>query len=363
MSRKIYIYPTHKPGPYLPEDYLQSFHDAFRAHPGVRLVNRGGRLGVASLFLNLDARVFIIHWVDLIVFKKFGRLQFLVFLAGIWTLIGLRKQIVWVLHNRQAHNGPHPWVDFAMSLMAKHAHLVLTHSEAGVAFFREQYGACDGDKVFHLPLPAYRAEIVPAAASQWDYVIWGSITPRKRVAEFLEYATQEPFFRDKRILVCGICLDPAYARRIACLAKGPIEFIQKFLAREELDGYLARSTCILFTYSPASVLSSVALVYSLNFNKPIIGPAIGNFLDLKGVVQCYRTFAELPGLDIAQPPDTALIQRYLAENTWARFPQKLLDRLESGGRSGPILRPGERLTGRPPRGPGDRSARGRSPRS
>lgn len=331
MSRKIYIYPTHKPGPYLPEDYLQSFHDTFRAHPGVRLVNRGGRLGVASLFLNLDARVFIIHWVDLIVFKKFGRLQFLVFLAGIWTLMGLRKKIVWVLHNRQAHNGPNSWVDFAMGLMAKRAHLVFTHSEAGVAFFRDRFGSRCGNKAFHLPLPAYRAEIIPAAASKWDYVIWGSISPRKMVAEFLEYAAQEPFFRNKRILVCGICLDPAYAHRIAQLANGRIEFIRKFLTREELDGYLARSACILFTYNPASVLSSAALVYSLNFNKPIIGPAIGNFLDLKGVVQCYRTFADIPELDIAHPVDTALIRRYLAENTWTRFPQKVLDLLESAG--------------------------------
>ena len=72
------------------------------------------------------------------------------------------------------------------------------------------------------------------------------------------------------------------------------------------------------------MLSSAALIYSLNFAKPIIGPRVGNFADMNDIVACYDDFSEIPSLKLT---DGKAALDFIRENTWESFPEKVISSL------------------------------------
>ncbi|MCL2328090.1 MAG: hypothetical protein FWC39_06200 [Bacteroidetes bacterium] len=325
MTKKIYIYPTYTPNRdgSVGNLYIKHFHDAFDTNSNFSLVNRKGKIGITSLFFNLDADLFVIQWVDLIIHKQYGKIQFLFFLMGMITLRILNKKIIWVLHNKSAHKGESKLVDFAMKLMAKYSKIVITHSSEGVTFFNEKYRKKYGEKAHYISHPVYSADIIKSEEIQWDYIIWGGVNERSRVAEFLSFVKDNPFFATKKIVICGYCPDAGYKNKVLQNVTPNITFINEFLPDEKLAHYIARSGCVLFTYNPASVLSSGAMIHSLNFCKPMIAPNVGNFRDMEGAVYCYDTFEDIPLFDYPLTVDSKVISEYIEENTWAKFSGKI----------------------------------------
>lgn len=320
---KVYIYPTYTPSRDKSGNlYIKYFHDAFHKVNNWKVVNRLWQIGITSLLFNLDADVFIIQWVDLIPFKRFGKIQFVLFLFVIKLLQLFKgKRIVWILHNKHAHNGKSKLVDYGMDFIAQYATCVVTHSGEGVTFFNGRYPQYNG-KCYYLPHPVYTSEIYDSKEIQWDYIIWGGIGRRKRIVDFLIYAKHSQFFMGRKILVCGNCSDRAYDNEIKQILWDNVTYMNRFVDDDELRNLIQKSKCILFTYNTDSLLSSGALIYSLNFGKPIIGPNSGNFKDLKGIVSCYNSFEEIPLLK--HDNNSEMVNGYIFENTWERFPQKIL---------------------------------------
>ena len=318
--KSVYIYPTYTPNRDKSGNlYIKYFHEAFKSS-GWKVCNRLWYIGIFSLFANLNTRLFIIQWIDLLPKKRFGKIQFVFFVIGILFLKLINRRVLWVLHNKKAHNGDSLWVDWGMSFMAKFSDYVLTHSEEGVSFFNQNYPKHQG-KCFYIPHPVYSSKIYKSQIEKWDYVIWGSISPRKNVAEFLEFAHNNDFFRKQKILICGRCSNREYARRIEMSCGDNITFENRFLTDSELSERIRCSKCVVFTYLPDSVLSSGALIYSINFCKPIIGPKVGSFEDLKDIVKCYDTFEDIPNIKLFNN-ESACVQ-YIKENTWSALPEKV----------------------------------------
>lgn len=321
---KVYIYPTYTPSRDKSGNlYIKYFHDAFLCDENFKVVNRFWQLGIASLFFNLDAQIIIVQWVDLIPGKRLGKIQFIFYLILILIARLLRKKIVWILHNKHAHKGKSKLVDFGMKFMAQKASVVIAHSKEGCAFFDSMYPNYAG-KCRYIPHPVYSQNVMPPKKSEFDYIIWGGIDKRKNIIEFLEFAKSEPFFDGKKILICGYCRDSDYSEKIRRIAdeKRNIVFLNKFFSDEELADLISRSSVILFTYNPESMLSSGALIYSLNFCKPIVGPRVGNFSDLEGSVQCYDSFSDILRIQLWNNKEKNL--EYISENTWDVFPQRVL---------------------------------------
>lgn len=323
--KNVYIYPTYTPSRDKSGNlYIKYFHDAFNEDGEWKVINRCWKIGIASLAFNLDADVIIIQWVDLIPYKRLGKIQFIFFLLLTKLANLMHKKIVWVLHNKHSHNGNSKLVDYGMSFLAKNATTVITHSEEGVSFFNGMYPKYKG-KCHYLPHPVYSENLYPSKEIKWDYIIWGTINKRKRVFEFLEFAGKNDFLSDKRILVCGRCKDEEYDSDIKRAMGSNVTYINKFLSDEEIVDFISQSAVILFTYNPESVLSSGALIYSLNFCKPIIGPNVGSFADLKGIVSVYNTFEDIPSLDPYKNYDKDLNIKYIKENIWKGLPSKVKD--------------------------------------
>lgn len=323
MMEKVYIYPTYTPSRDKSGNlYIKFFHDAFNKEKGLKIINRLWQIGITSIAFNLDADIFIIQWVDLIPGKRLGKVQFVFFLLLVKVISLLKKEVVWVLHNKRAHNNKSSWVDYGMDFMAKNASCVITHSEEGVSFFNEKYPKYKG-KCHYIPHPVYTSQIYPSKNNEYDYIVWGTVSKRKNVLEFIKFAITSNEMKSQRILIAGRCSDSQYAKKInETITNSNIVFDNRFYSDEELRNLISQSKIILFTYNGESVLSSGALIYSLNFCKPIIGPNVGSFADLKSIVSVYNKFSEIPHLILKSNAEAC--KQYISENLWEGFPNKLI---------------------------------------
>lgn len=318
--KRIYIYPTYTPSRDKSGNlYIKHFHDAFISDANYSVINRFWYLGIASMLFNLDADIFVIQWIDLIPQKRFGKVQFRLFLLVVKIAKLLNKKIIWVLHNKHAHNGVSKMVDIGMTFMSQVSSAVLVHSKEGINFFNELYPYYKG-KCKYIPHPVYSSNIYKSDDIRFDYIVWGTISRRKNIAPFLHEVKENRKFTGKNILVCGKCNDKEYLNTIRNELADNITFINEFIDDERLTNYILQSKAILFTYSTNSLLSSGALIYSLNFCKPIIGPNAGSFADLRGIVSTYNTFSDIPEIEISDNRD--LIESYIKDNLWKSFPYK-----------------------------------------
>ena len=321
---KIYIYPTYTPTRDKSGNlYIKYFHESFEKDSRFKVLNRCWKIGIASMLFNIDAESFIIQWVDLIPMKKMGKIQFLFFLIIVSLAKMLRKRIIWVLHNKQSHTKKSQLVDYGMRFMARKADDVIVHSTEGIAFFNKMYPKEVG-KCRYIPHPVYSTHIFDSSVERYDYIIWGSISRYKNVLSFVKYYNQTPFFANKTLLLCGRCLDDDYNNQIKLetCKNSNIDYRNEFLTDEELQELICQSRTILFTYNSESILSSGALIYSLNFCKPIIGPRVGNFVDMEGVVSCYDCFEDIPNIEIKFNPQW--VKDYIEKNTWSLFPKNFM---------------------------------------
>lgn len=260
--------------------------------------------------------------MDLLPGKRLGKVQTFFFLIAILFAFVLRKRVVWVLHNKRSHSGRSKWVDFLMSIMAKVSTSVVVHATDGMDFFNTKYPHQKG-KCHYIPHPVYTSKKFTSHDVKWDYIIWGSISPRKGITEFLEYVSNSDYLKRKKILIAGRCNDKDYTQRIISLLTPNIEFINKFFSDNELKDLITSCRNILFTYKNDSLISSGALIYSLNFGKPIIAPNDGNFADIPGVVSCYNKFDDIEFISQQNQFDESKLEKYLKEETWDKFPAKL----------------------------------------
>lgn len=319
---KVYLYPKSRgtkdnPG----NQYMNCFVESFKQDGKYKVINHTitGKETIDLLF-NCTAKLFIFSWVESMVFSLVGKLQFLfvALLLFIYRLLG--KDIVWVFHNKHPHYGDTSFSRFAMKTMAQLSTRVITHSSYGVKLFDEQYPEQYG-KCIYIPHPVYDTNIIEPREPKWNYIIWGEVNPRKGILEFLEYAQNHSFYKEKKILICGLCRNMEYVRKIEDYCNERVKYINRFIYDDELRTLISESEHILFTYSSDSVLSSGSLIYSLNFCKPIIGPNVGNFVDLKGIVTCFSKFSDIERMDVKFNPE--LCKRYIHENQWKNMPKKI----------------------------------------
>jgi len=321
IKSKFFLFPNFNPTKDKSGNpYLKLLSSALENH-GVIKNRLIAKLGFTSIFFNLDADIFILNWTETIPFKPFGLVQVFFFTFGIILLKLSQKQIVWIAHNKQCHIRCSLASRWCMWLTAKCANRTITHASEGIRLFQKKYGI---KHIEHIPHPAYFQELKPADAPTYDYIIWGSIDRRKQVLEFIKFARTRPFFIGKNILICGRPQDEAYRKQLQDACAGFCKLKDEFISDEQLDIFLRQSACILFTYKDENTLGSGALIYSLNYGKPIIGPRSGAFADMPGIVSCYDSFKDIEMISAESNGSRDIIESYLKANTWKAFADSLL---------------------------------------
>lgn len=303
--------------------YLREFTESFSKSYSIQ--SKGSRYGLFSILFNFKADIYVLHWIESIN----NVLQGFVYVFSIIFLRLLNKKVVWVLHNKQPHKGNVKLGKFYMKVTAFFCSKIVTHASEGLEYVLLVYGKKAFDKTHYIPHPVYTSNIYSLPNNSinydWDIIVWGNIQPYKNILEFLKFVKASEVLNKKRILICGNCSDDEYLEKITSNLSSNVVFINEFLSESKLQNYLLTSKAILFTYNLDSVLSSGALIYSLNYLRLIIGPNGGAFKDLNSIVSVYDSFEDLELIDYERKPPVSDIEFYIKSNTWAQLPEKIMN--------------------------------------
>ena len=280
------------------------------------------------------ADLLILNWSEDVVNLRYGMLQSLLFNIGVLMARLRGSTIIWVCHNRKSHHRKHPLANQWNRLFYKHiAHKILVHSGDAKAYLSSM-----ANKVVYLPHPRYNRVKTTAGTLPVPNVapvlIWGSIIPYKGLDKFIEqYKKHEQRFET---LIIGKA-KPEYHQYLETLAAGTnIRIVNTFIDDNQLSALFEQTKIVLLPYLHTDTFSSGALIHSINSNKIVVGPQIGNFRDLEEENACvtYTDYRELFNILNALLQDESHYQKtleklqqgmnaYYQENSWDSFASRL----------------------------------------
>lgn len=269
--------------------------------------------------------VFVLNWIENATKWRFGLVQFLLVVCSLAVIKIRRKNIVWMLHNMQPHEGVDVGFRIITSLLFRYADLIISHSHEA-ALVAQKRARCRVEYICHPATPiqtnSCEKTIVPC-----DVLIWGNILPYKGVAEFLQV------FNEKKcklnVVVIGKCSNSKLNERLESLSGGNILYENRFADFAEIAAYVKKSKYVLFPYIGDCVSSSGALIDSVAMGGLAIGPSKGAFCDLEkeGVCLTYSSYDELFSILLSDHPKNS-VASFLEKNTWDRFADLLNELLQ-----------------------------------
>ena len=275
---------------------------------------------------------FFINWIEYLPKQKYGSIQTPAFILFVFIAKLLGKKILWVLHNKYSHtklaqsDGSNTKKKFLFEFMIKQSHLILTHSNAGVAFLNEKFPkhAHKAKYVIHPVEKLY--PVTPKLDKEYDLLIWGTIHAYKGIIEFLNSTSRAGYLKEIKIAIIGICPDPELKSALNKYLSENIIHHDKFFDFKEIAEYANKSRYVLFTYNSDTVLSSGSLMDSICMGASIIGPEKGAFKDLSNYsfIDIYNNYEEIFEIinnskHTKSQPKIHEIEEFCETNNWTNF--------------------------------------------
>ncbi len=330
---RIYLYPITKRGRTdFVNPYVQNLSKALSAHHIVLNKDRPSGSGILDIigYLNRIDMVYL-NWIEDLPDKHRGVIQSIIFilLMGFMKLSG--KKIIWTLHNKTSHFEKNRFLkSILFKLMLNHSDLVITHATDGLTVVP------DSTAKIYFPHPVHfinRSSNKPESKN-YDMIIWGSVNKYKGVDSFLHFLIENDLADTFKILIAGKIAGSDLRIKLENIRSEHrnITLLDRFVEEIELSRLINSSKIILFCYHEGSVLSSGALMESLQYGPAIVGPDVGAFKDLsgKGLIHAYKDYADLIRIieDLLDPSiekkDNAhQIDAFVMENTWDSFSHRI----------------------------------------
>jgi beta-1,4-mannosyltransferase len=332
----IYVFPNSKNLPAESRNpYISHLILSLSRKANVINKNKPSSIGIIDLVLNIHKTdVVSFNWIENIVERRGGLLQIFLFYFVLAVLKLKNGKIVYTLHNKLSHSGNKLfWKNLVFKSVLRHADIVITHSSEGISFAHEQYNV-PLSKLHFFQHPVYPEGMIDFDQVQKngnkdiDILIWGTIAPYKGLDIFLDYISKHELDKKYRILIAGKINPPEYAEKISEYSMS-VEIRNEFISEEILSEYMQRAKIILFTYNSSTVLSSGALIRSLNSLCQIIGPNTGSFKDLAeaGLVSSFSNFDEIPLMIGKMGSKEDLVgkrKKFINANSWDAFAEKFM---------------------------------------
>jgi len=336
--KKVYFYPqfgyttADSPNP-----YIVDFQRALSSHYTI-INKKPNYIGVLDFFKYLfKTDIYIFNWIEDLPVYRYGKLQSIFFLFFLMLCKLFNKKIIWVLHNKYSHFlNKNFWTDLLYSVLMAFSDLILTHSKNGIEYGEDCYPK-HAHKIKYICHPIKQP--FPQQMSlkkEYDFLIWGSISPYKGVLEFLEFAKKNKVMHTFKILVVGKCYDIGYKKLLKPLLSKNILLIDRYFEMEEITKLANQSRFILFTHKATSVLSSGTLIDSIRMQSRIIGPDIGANKDLKALscIETYEKYEDILEinnryLDVEKQIDPNELEKFYKENNWEEFSSKIHELLKN----------------------------------
>jgi len=328
---RIYLYPKYDTSTTsTPNPYMANFEESLAKEHII--VNKSfNNKGVLDFFKYIfTSDLFAFSWIENLSSRKHGKLQIIVFQIFLFIAKLSGKRIVWVLHNKYTHGVvKNRWTDFMFRVMMRNSHFILTHSNGGVDFVKENFPIYLS-KVRYIVHPVKRVFLNNNHEEEkYDFLIWGVILPYKGILQFLKYVNDSGEMRSLRILIVGKCPDYEYKAKINEYLSENIIHLDRYYEVEQIAGFARQSKFILFTYNRESILSSGSLMDSIGMGSVIIGPDTGAFKDLSayGFVKTFNNYSEIIDIykSFGKSKDSlkSEIDSFCNENSWDHFGEKL----------------------------------------
>lgn len=331
-----YIFPfSGRDDPKRTNPYVRKFAevtgDSFR-YLNVDRLSMTGTIDILLKCLEID--VLFLNWVENIPDRRLGVLQVFIYVLAVKILELRCCTIVYTLHNKSSHSPTWKRLkQFVMRFTVRNASLILTHASEGRSFLRENYPDLRATvKVLPHPVDSSRRFVDVESEPAFDLLIWGALLPYKGVLPFLEAVAGDHLLKKFRIKIVGKAPSMTYFESLQSAAPMNVEMENRFVDFDEVEELTKKSRATLFTYQQKSVLSSGALMDALSLGAFVIGPRVGEFVDLEelGFVSTYRSYGEIPRiLENSTQLDRGALRRWLCENTWEEFGKHVSDWVEA----------------------------------
>lgn len=315
-------------------EYIDNFFNTLAQK--VNVINHGKKPASRSAdFFKYMFRsdVMILNWPEDILHLRFGILQLFTSFMTL-TLFKIKGgKIVWVCHNKDSHKKQYPGLrKITRSFYTKISNVIIVLSNDALNYFLKQKG-----KTHFLNHPVYSNPPLLKEHKQvlFDVLIWGRIRPYKGLNGFIESYRKHNNLFNVNIIGYANKSDLEILNQNASGLN--ISITDKFISNDELAYYFQNSKIILLPYADSDTFSSGALIHSLSSNKIVIGPAIGNFIDLykQGACLVYENFTNLFSIinSLLNNPsyyETELsklrkgISNYYKMNSWENFVDEIV---------------------------------------
>ncbi|RYY76508.1 MAG: glycosyltransferase [Gammaproteobacteria bacterium] len=257
-----------------------------------------------------------VHWPDGYIdqknwFKAIQRAFLLTLMMSIAKIKGAR--LVWTAHNLKPHDAFHPkFSQFFLGQFLKLCNGLIFLTNDGKNSFLERYPAQQEIHQAVIPHGHYR-DSYPNPVNQNEaktslglpidkkiLLFMGMIKPYKNcdalIKEFGE-AKLENYI----LVIAGKPETPKYKQQLELLAKDQdnIHLRLEFIPDDQLHIYMSAADTVILPYK--SILNSGALLLALSFNKPVIAPHMGAFVELQnelGSQWIYSYASELNDADL-----------------------------------------------------------------
>lgn len=315
---KLYFFPSEHEGK-ASNPYSQNYKDAIGKY--FELVDDSKiplTLNYPFLHFSFRADVFVLNWIEGVIYSDKGLLKFLIVLISLLVIRLRRKKIIWMLHNIHPHNGENWGSRFLQKYLFKHSSLIIAHSKTAYNYAKHK-AECEVAYFAHpVACPYYETKKMDVPSC--DVLIWGSILPYKGIPEFIsKKRVQES---QLRIRIIGLCKDEELSREINKKCNQRISFENRRIDFTELKAVIGKSRYVLFPYIGSSVSSSGALIDTICMDGVSVGPNTGAFKDLaeEGICLTYSNDDEM--LDILLSKRTInedQRQNFIVNNSWQNF--------------------------------------------
>jgi beta-1,4-mannosyltransferase len=333
-SLKVFLYPmvpVEKMGSN--NSYVHDLSSSLGRHFEIVNDKRYSNLGVLSLFnYLLQADVFYFNWLENISNFRFGKLQFFFAYLALILIRLLDKPIVWTMHNKASHANDSVYSEILFAYLVRNSNIIVAHSQESYNIVAAHKSSA---RIFYYFHPIKCKKILKGntnISTKYDILVWGTVTPYKGVLEFLQ--EMKNIGSNLKIKVVGKFGDHLYLTKVKAFENECITIEDKFLSNEEISELHAESRFVLFPYLTTSVLNSGALVESLCYRRPIIGPSTGAFADL-AKQKLILTYEKLKDIELIvnqnaeMPFDTYRLEKFCRSNTWENFASELAKRIRN----------------------------------
>lgn len=253
-----------------------------------------------------------VHWPDGYIdqrngFKASQRAVLLLMMMSIAKFKG--AQLVWTVHNLKPHDAYHP--TFSQKFLSQFLKLcngLIFLTEEGKNNFLQDYPAKKNMAYRIIPHGHYR-DSYPQAINQAQAKAELNLNPDKKVLLFMgmikPYKNCDALIKEFGeaklseyvLVIAGKPDSPKYKQQLELLAKehNNIDLRLEFIPNDQVHLYMSAADRVILPYK--SILNSGALLLALSFNKPVIAPHLGAFIDLQNELGLQWIYSYLGDLN------------------------------------------------------------------